>query len=251
MFDPLFRPTMTSMNPTYANILQHALDTGLDADAEGLFTYVSEVDEELVEEGYEDDDQTDTTSGNSSSRTSVNQPASPDTGLSLVVCTLSHLRSPLFWILGTGASTHSSPHQLTAVKERKVVSKDVFANNGNAMKIHSRSDIRGTLYNKENTPVSKTVLVRVNHTPNSTFNLFSVATCLKHGWILTANFETGCVLTRDRQEIRFDIRVKSGTGYLWVAKIVPDDVNEVSAANIATSKGYNDPPNIKEQTRSF
>ena len=75
--------------------------------------------------------------------------------------------------------------------------------------------------------------------------------CLKHGWTLNANFETDYLLTRDKQKIRFDIRVKSGTGYLWVAKIVPDDVNEVSAANIATSKGYNDPPNIKEQTRSF
>ena len=172
MFDPLFRPTMTSMNPTYASLLQNALDTGLDDDAEGVFTYVSEVDEELDEEDDADDDQGDNASENSSSRTfCVGQLASPDTSLILVLCTLSHLRSPLFWILDTGASTHSTPRKLTAVKERKVVSIDVFANNGNAMKFHSRSDIRGTLYSKEDSPVSKIVLVGVNHTPNSKFKL--------------------------------------------------------------------------------
>ena len=47
MFDPLFQRTMTSLNPTYADILQHALDTGLDDDTVGVFTYVSEIEEEL------------------------------------------------------------------------------------------------------------------------------------------------------------------------------------------------------------
>ena len=247
MFDPLYRPKMTSLNPTYASRLQHALDTGLDDDAEGVFIYVSEIEDELEAEELEDDDHSKSDSENSSSRTSSGGAAdSPETSLVLVVCTMAHLRSAFYWILDTGASTHSSPHKLSAIKNRKVVSKEVLANNGSAMKIHSRSDIRGTLYTKENVPVSKIVLVGVNHTPNSNFNLFSVAMCLKHGWTLNANFNTGCVLTKDSQEIRFDIRVKSGTGYLWVAKIVPDDVIEVSATNFESSKGDDDRQNRKE-----
>ena len=69
MFDPLFRPTMTSLNPTYASLLQHALDSGLDNDAEGVFPYVSEVDEVLDEEENAEDDQGDSASENSSIHT--------------------------------------------------------------------------------------------------------------------------------------------------------------------------------------
>ena len=126
------------------------------------------------------------------------------------------------------------------------MSKEVLANNGSAMRIHSRSDVRGTLYSKDDTPVSKIVLVGVNHTPNSNFNLFSVAMCLKHGWKLTADFHTGCVLTKGNQAICFDIRVKSGTGYLWVAKIVPDEVPDISATTLSLNKGTGSPSTNNE-----
>ena len=65
--------------------------------------------------------------------------------------------------------------------------------------------------------------------------------CLKHGWRLTADFQTGCVLTKENQEMRFDIRVKSGTDYLWVAKIVPDEVMDIAATTLPMSKG-DEPP---------
>ena len=105
------------------------------------------------------------------------------------------------------------------------------------MKIHSRHDISGTLYDRDDNPVSKILLVGVNYTSNSNFNLFSVAMCLKHGWELNSNFDTGCILTKNGQEIRFDIRVKSGSGYPWVAKIVPDGTKDVSTANVEPSGG--------------
>ena len=159
MFDPLYRQTMTSLTPTYANLLQHALDTGLDADAVDVFTYVSEIEEESDVEEPEDHDQSDSASENSSSHTSsVGTADSPETSLLLVVCTMAHLRSALYWILDTGASTHSSLHKLSAIKNRKVVSKEFLANNGSAMRIHSRSDASGTLYSKDNIPVSEIVL---------------------------------------------------------------------------------------------
>ena len=65
--------------------------------------------------------------------------------------------------------------------------------------------------------------------------------CLKHGWKLTADFQTGCV-----QEIRFDIRVKSGTGYLWVAKSVPDEVIEISATTLPMNRGETPPSQDNE-----
>ena len=106
------------------------------------------------------------------------------------------------------------------------------------MRIHSRHDISGTLYDKDDNPVSKIMLVGVNYTPSSTYNLlFSLAICLKHGWQLNGNFDTGCVLTKNGQELRFDIRVKSGSGYLWVTKIVPDGTIETAAVNVDTSEG--------------
>ena len=70
IFDPLYRRTITSLNPTYASRLQQALDTGLDNDAAGVFTYVSEVDEDLDDNNDEDNDQDDDVSVSSSTHTS-------------------------------------------------------------------------------------------------------------------------------------------------------------------------------------
>ena len=88
---------MTSLNLTYADIVGNALETNLDEDARGVFSYVSD-EEEAVES--EDD----------------NNPDDDDHGgrTYCVGRTLSNLRSPIFWIMDTGASTHSTPHKMKA-----------------------------------------------------------------------------------------------------------------------------------------
>ena len=66
------------------------------------------------------------------------------------------------------------------------------------------------------------------------------------GTIDTEKSLNSCVLTKGNQEIRFDIRVKSDTGYLWVAKIVPDEVIEISATTLPMNKGDTPPSQDNE-----
>ena len=61
----------------------------------------------------------------------------------------------------------------------------------------------------------------MNYAPASSFNLFAVSQSLKKGWKLHGNFN-GFVLTRGASEIRFDIRIPSGSGYLGTARLIPD-----------------------------
>ena len=68
-------------------------------------------------------------------------------------------------------------------------------------------------------------MIGVNHTPSSSFNLFSVSHCLRKGWSLRGDF-SGFTLTRGDSNIVFDIRIQAGSGFLWAAKIVPVDVPE-------------------------
>ena len=102
--------------------------------------------------------------------------------------------------------------------------------NGAAMRIAKR-------YNRNNEPVSVITMMEVNHTPSSSFNLFSVSHCLRKGWKVHGDF-TGFTLTRGEFKIVFDIRIKSGIGYLWTAKIVPcvDPEGFMEMANITSEQ---------------
>ena len=67
---------------------------------------------------------------------------------------------------------------------------------------------------------------------------------MKKGWKLYGNFN-GFVLTRSASEIRLDIRIPSGSGNLWAARLIPEgkscspDGHEMS--NLAGEKDNNDP----------
>ena len=88
------------------------------------------------------------------------------------------------------------------------------------MRIAKRYDRKGIVYNRNDEPVSVITMMGVNHTPSSSFNLFSVSHCLRKGWALHGDF-SGFTLTRGSSTIVFDIRIKSGSGYLWAAKLFP------------------------------
>ena len=96
----------------------------------------------------------------------------------------------------------------------------MHGNNGSTLPVIKRFDMAGAVFNKENKPVSSIVLRGVNHVPSSTFNLFSVAQSLKTGWKFFGNYQ-GFVLTKGSPRIIFDIRIPSGSGYLWATTIVP------------------------------
>ena len=128
--------------------------------------------------------------------------------------------NPNYWVCDTGASGPSCVHVKGLIKVRDRVSDEMHGNNGSTLPIIKRFDMAGTVHNRQNEPVSSIVIRGVNHVPSSTFNLFSVAQSLKHGWKFYGNYQ-GFVLTKGDARIVFDIRIPSGTGYLWATTIVP------------------------------
>ena len=124
-------------------------------------------------------------------------------------------------VLDTGATAHVSKTLSGFIANRRQLSSEIFGNHGEATPIIKLFDKAGILHNKINKPVSRLVLRGVNYAPASSFNLFAVSQSMKKGWKLYGNFN-GFVLTRGASEIRFDIHIPSGSGYLWAARLIPD-----------------------------
>ena len=210
-FDPVNINVMTSLNPEYVSTVQDVINGGLDEDFHGVFTYVSE------DEDNDDEQNADV----------IRNLPPPDHEHGLIV-TMSDLRTnPNYWVCDTGASGPSCVHDKGLIKVRDLISDEMHGNNGSTLPIVKRFDMAGTVFNKHNEPVSSIVLRGVNHVPSSTFNLFSVAQSLKTGWKFFGNYQ-GFVLTKGNAKIIFDIRIPSGSGYLWATTIVPTTTAEIT-----------------------
>ena len=127
---------------------------------------------------------------------------------------------PKYWVCDTGAFSPSCVHDEGLIKVRELISDEKHGNNGSTLPIVKRFDMAGMIYDDGNKAVSSIVLRGVNHVPSSTLNLFSVAQSLKNGWKCYGNFQ-GFILTKGDARIIFDVRIPSGSGYLWATTIVP------------------------------
>ena len=132
---------------------------------------------------------------------------------------------PQLTFLDTGATAHVSNSLEGKVADRKRVSCEIFRNHGTAIPILCRFDEAGFLHNKDNKRISRIVLKGVNYAPESSFNLFSVSHSLKKGWKIYGNF-SGFTLTKGSAKINVDIRIRSGSGYLWATRLVPEGTSE-------------------------
>ena len=203
-FDPVNINVMTSLHPEYVSNVEDIIHGGVDEDFHGVFTYVSADD---------DDD-------NHPHDAVIRNLPPPNHEHGLMVSMVDLRANPNYWVCDTGASGPSCVHVKGLIKVRDRVSDEMHGNNGSTLPIVKRFDMAGTVHNRQNEPVSSIVIRGVNHVPSSTFNLFSVAQSLKHGWKFYGNYQ-GFVLTKGDARIVFDIRIPSGTGYLWATTIVP------------------------------
>ena len=234
--DPALVEVMSFLCPSYAASIQHALDSGYDEDAAGIFSYASN-----------DDLENEAPVAPNVRR----QLLPPDQGLTTYDYSLKDIKHSDLFVFDTGASNHGSIDDRGCIRVRQMTSNEVYSNNGAAMTIRKRYDRKGIVYNKHNEPVSTITMMGVNHTPSSSFNLFSVSHCLRKGWSLSGDF-SGFTLTRDASKIVFDIRIQAGSAYLWTAKTAPVDVPERSKEVVNTvfeDKNENDgnksPPSNK------
>ena len=201
-FDPVNIHVMTSHNPEYISTVQDVINGGGDEDVHGVFNYVFD----------EDDDDP--------NAAVIRNLSPPDHEHGLMVSMTDLRTNPNYWVCDTGASGPSCVHDKGLIKVRDLISDEMYGNNGSTLPIVKRFDMAGTVYDKHTKLVSSIVLRGVNHVPSSTFNLFSVAQSLKTGWKFYGKYQ-GFVLTKGSARIIFDIRIPSGSGYLWATTIVP------------------------------
>ena len=203
-FDPINIHVMTSLNPEYVSNVQDVINGGTDEDFRGIFTYVSE----------EEDD------GEAPDAAIIRNLPPPDHEHGIMVSMADLRLCPNYWVCDTSTSGPSCVHDKGLIKIRDFISDEMHGNNGSTLPIVKCFDTAGTVFDKHNKPDSSIVLRGVNHVPSSTFNLFSVAQSLKTRWKFYGNFQ-GFVLTKGDARIIFDIRIPSGSGCLWATTIVP------------------------------
>ena len=156
---------------------------------------------------------------------------------------------PQLTVLDTGATAHVSNSLDGKVADRKRVSCEIFGNHGTAIPILCRFDKAGFFHNKDNKRVSRIILKGVNYVPESSFNLFSVSHSLKKGWKIHGNF-TGFTLTKGSVKINFDIRIRSGSGYLWATRLVPEGTSETKIETVNLSEITNVPTPSENSQRT-
>ena len=238
---------MTALNPEYATEVVDALNCGHDFEADRVFTYVSDDETIVSEDDEENDENADVNNDhvNMAVSNSIQRcfpPPPPERGMLQV--TMNNLRNDeTLIVLDTGATAHVAKTLSGFIANRRKLSSEIFGNHGDATPIIKRYDKADILHDKTNKPVSRLVLKGVNYAPASSFNLFAVSQSMKEGWKLYGNFN-GFILTRVTSEIRFDIRIPSGSGYLWAARLMPEGKsrfpNDHETNNLAGETDDND-----------
>ena len=165
--------------------------------------------------------------GNFQSRMTQNETSSEVVGIGADVITLKDLAGDdELWVGDTGASRHmgKSKRGLVNVRQAKPSESFTLGNGANA-RTAIVGDLVGTLGGK------KIKISDVSYCPTAKFNLFSLSLMLKKGWVMKGN-EKGIILlmaNNPKKFMKFDEIVKTAKGVLFCARIVPNEVDEVSA----------------------
>jgi hypothetical protein len=78
------------------------------------------------------------------------------------------------------------------------------------------------------------VMKEVHYSENNAFNLFSGTKAMIDGWSLSGSNKVGFVLTAGDFKLRFDIRISTEAGCVWVGCFIRK--SEVSAVATITTK---------------
>ena len=127
------------------------------------------------------------------------------------------LMDPEIWIGNTGATTHSTAHNHATCNHRDATPvDDVFGVTGPPAKAQTIVDILAVIMEKSSE--NKRVMIRdMTYVPNSWYNIFSITKMLKAGWQLLGDMEKGLVLTKGQTSIKFERKVHTTKGLLFVA----------------------------------
>jgi hypothetical protein len=126
----------------------------------------------------------------------------------------STLLGPDIWIADSGATTHSTAHDIGLCEVRENDTGGIIVGNGENLKPKHVGTIKGVVCDKQGMEKHHVVLQDVCVLPNGKFNLFSTSKLQKKGWVMYGD-DKKVRLTKDGHEILFDIVIDTDQGRLY------------------------------------
>jgi hypothetical protein len=126
------------------------------------------------------------------------------------------LDDPNIWVADTGATVHSTPHEVGFRNTKAASPTDlVIMGSGADVGAKTIAQLPGVVCDKNGCELQEAVLDDVTHLPRAKFNLFSLSKMTRHGgWKLRGDKEA-IWIEKDGQEIRFDIIILTPKGALY------------------------------------
>ena len=103
--------------------------------------------------------------------------------------------------------------------------------NGSESKSCKTGDIKGLIVSSNKKKAKHAVIKNVAYSPSATCNLFSLTCMTKKGWTLIGN-DKGITISKNGTHIKFDTKVKTKRGYLFIMKFVRLDEGDESTMNV-------------------
>lgn len=152
------------------------------------------------------------------------------------------LKNPNVFIADTAASTHMTPYDngLVNVKEHNSSTVTMWGN-GTDGTPKVVGDLPVTICDNKGMPVNRAVLTNVSHIPGSAFNLFSLSKMTTQGWKLQGDGDA-IWITKDNQEIRFDIKIKTPTAAIFCGYF--KRLNELGAPAVEAESAKDKAPRL-------
>ena len=151
------------------------------------------------------------------------------------------LNDPDIWIGDTGATVHSTPHDLGFVDIRSDSTTGIVVANGAKMPCSKIGTIKGSICDKEGHVVYETSTLRDTvYVKNGTYNLFSLTKMVKEGWKLYGDVDK-IELKKGAITITFDIKIQTPKGVLFGIYFKRSTTND-EVSNVAISSVSSDRP---------
>ena len=132
-----------------------------------------------------------------------------------------HTRHPNIWIADTGATVNVKAGTEGLVNKKKVNGQGIFDNGGNVRKAEAIGDLVFEQYNKDGVKGKRGTLTEVMAGPEYKYNLISVSKYIEQGWKFYSDNNALVLENKKKQKLVFDIKIKSGSGYMYCTYLKP------------------------------
>ena len=125
------------------------------------------------------------------------------------------LQDPDIWIGDTGATVHSTPHDIGFGDVHDDSTTGIVVANGEKMPCAKVGTIKGSICDKEGHAIYESAALKdVVYVKQGTYNLFSVTKMVKDGWALYGDVDK-MELKKGDITITFDIKINTAKGVLY------------------------------------